>query len=200
LAVLALVTIVGAITAALNLGAVSLKQIVASPQSIGQGKVWLLVTSGLVVERPIAFSMICFAALAALALGVCGSRVFWVAAAVGHICSTLVVYLALAVYRLSEPGAFHGAVASPDYGISAIAAAWLGAVATIAWRQRGNTPTRKLAIAVSCIAVALFAYTLRGTLNVLDSEHVLAFAIGIGIAGARLRAFAVRRELDPATL
>ncbi|MFY9580805.1 MAG: hypothetical protein WAQ33_15945 [Gaiellaceae bacterium] len=199
LAAAALVVVVGAATAALNVGAVSVEDIAASPQSFGQGKLWLLVSSGLVVEKPLAFSMLSFAALAAVALFVCGARVFWVAAIAGHICSTLVVYLALAAYRLSEPEAFRRIVTSPDYGISAIAAAWLGAIATIAWQERGSTPARKLAIAVSCLAVALFAWTLRGTLNVLDSEHVLAFVIGIGIAGARLRTFAVARDLDPAT-
>lgn len=193
------VIVVGGTTVAKSAGAVSLNQIAASPHRIGEGKLWLLITSGLLVERPIALSMLSFAGLAVLTLGVCGQRILWSAALIGHIASTLLVYLAVAGYRLSEPDAFQPSFAAPDYGVSAISAAWLGAVATVAWRRRAKTPATKLAIVVTCVAVGLFAWMLRGNLNVLDSEHVVAFALGIGIALGGIRIFAPRPELDPAT-
>ncbi|TMK24987.1 MAG: hypothetical protein E6G64_16630, partial [Actinobacteria bacterium] len=138
--------VVGGTTVAKSAGAVSLNQIAASPHRIGEGKLWLLITSGLLVKRPIALSMLSFAGLAVLTLGVCGQRILWSAALIGHIASTLLVYLAVAGYRLSEPDAFQASFAAPDYGVSAISAAWLGAVATVAWRRRAKTPATKLAI------------------------------------------------------
>jgi len=49
------------------------------------------------------------------------------------------------------------------------------------------------------LAVAVFGYTLRGGLNILDSDHVIAFVIGVGLVVAL-----PRRErttgIEPATL
>src|SRR5207302_1066960 len=78
-----------------------------------------------------------------------------------------------------SPGALRGTWSAPDYGVSAIAAAWLGAVACVFWRRRGPTITGKAPVAISCLAVAVFAWMLRRHLNPLDSEHALAFAIGL---------------------
>jgi len=197
--VLTFVIAVGGTTVAKSEGAVSLNALTASPHRIGEGKFWLLITSGLLVERPIALSMLSFVGLAVLTLGVCGHRILWSAAVIGHVASTLLVYVAIGAYGLGEPDAFQASFTAPDYGVSAITAAWLGAVATIAWRRRARTPATKLAIVVTCVAVALFAWMLRGNLNVLDSEHVVAFVLGIAIASGGIRIFAPRSELDPAT-
>src|SRR5581483_1716737 len=41
-----------------------------------------------------------------------------------------------------------------------------------------------LAIALSCVAVGLFAYSARQGITIIASEHVLAFVLGIAIAAA----------------
>lgn len=136
----------------------------------------------MLVDHPVAISAICFLALAALALGVCGSGVFWTSALLGQITATLLVYAVIGAIRWLVPDALESTVASPDFGVSTISAAWLGSIATVCWRHRGRTAVGKLWIAVSCIAFGLFAYSLRPDLNIVSSEHLVAFALGV--AGA----------------
>ncbi len=127
-------------------------------------------------------SLVCFVALAALARAVCEPRVFWLSAFFGQVIATLVVYvLVVGSARLLVPGAFDSVVAAPDYGVSAISAAWLGSIAAVAWRRRGRSRAGKFSIAVSCLAVGLFAYSVRPDLTVLSSEHLVAFMLGIGV-------------------
>lgn len=159
----------------------------SSPRKIEQGKLWFLLTSGLVVQHPIAISLACFIALAALMLAVCGVRLFWIAAATGHVVSTVLAYGAFATVRAFDPRSFQVLLTSPDYGVSAISAAWLGAIAAAGWRQRGLTTRGRIGIAFAVVAIAVFAYTLRGGLNVLDSDHVIAFAIGVALVAASNR-------------
>jgi hypothetical protein len=97
--------------------------------------------------------------------------------------ATLLVYvLVVGSVRLVVPGAFDSVVSAPDYGVSAISAGWLGSIATVAWRRRDRSRVGKLSIALSCVAVGLFAYSERPDLSVLSSEHLVAFALGIGVA------------------
>jgi hypothetical protein len=191
----ALVLLVAALTVVVraHLG-LSPTALAASPERTAEGKLWLLVTSGLLVDHPVVISLVAFAALAALAFAFCGARVFWIAALLGHVASTLLVYLLVALTRLAEPQAFAGALRSPDYGVSAISAAWLGAVAATSWRQRSRTPAGRAAIVLGCAAVGLFAYSLRPDVTILSSEHLVAFGLGIAVA-APLPIAALRRRL-----
>ena len=100
-------------------------ELAASTQRLAQGRVWLLVTSGLLAERPFLASLLSFAMLAALTLAVCGSRVFWIAGLAGHVGSALFTYALIALGRLFDPAASGAAWSSLDYGVSAISAAWL---------------------------------------------------------------------------
>jgi membrane associated rhomboid family serine protease len=89
------------------------------------------------------------------------------------------------VARLVDPGAFQRLVTAPDYGVSAICAAWLGAVAGTGWQKRGES-IRRAAIVLGCVAAASLAWFVRGRgLDVLDSEHVFAFGIGVAAANAK---------------
>jgi hypothetical protein len=153
----------------------------SSPRKIDQGKLWFLITSGLVVQHPIEISLACFIVLAGLMLAVCGMRLFWIAAVTGHVVSTVLAYGVFATVRAVDPRSFQALLSSPDYGVSAISAAWLGAIAAAGWRQRGQTARGRIGIAFAVLAIAVFAYTLRGGLNILDSDHVIAFVIGIGL-------------------
>ena len=72
----------------------------------------------------------------------------------------------------------HGAsvLGVQDYGLSAMIAAWIGAVAGIAW-GRYSAP-RVVAGCLLCLGVGL---AFRPTLTFLDSEHAVAFVIGIAV-------------------
>jgi hypothetical protein len=174
----------------------------ASPRQIEQGEGWRLVTSGLLAERPFAASIVSFALLACLALVVCGRKVFWSAALLGHVGSALLPYSLIVLSRQLDQNAFQAAWAASDYGVSAISASWLGALAAIGWRLRGGTRAGRWAIALGCSAVALFAYMLRPGLTILTSEHLVAFIIGVTVArvffadsATASEAHRIRREL-----
>jgi hypothetical protein len=160
-----------------------IRVLAASPDRIREGKLWLLLSSAVLVDHPLVLSLVSFVGLAGLALVVCGPRVFWRSAFLGQVLATLFVYvLVIGAVGWIVAGAFDSVVGAPDYGVSAISAAWLGSIATVAWRKRDRSRAGKLSIALSCVAVGLFAYSVRPDLNVLSSEHLVAFMLGVGAA------------------
>lgn len=154
----------------------------ASPDRVREGKIWFLVSSAVLVDRPVALSLLSFAALAVAALAVCGTRTFWWSAFLGQVLATVLVYVFIGVARWLVVGAFDSSVVSPDYGVSTVCAAWLGSIATLMWRRRGRSAVGKLSIALSCAAVGLFAYSVRPDVTVLSSEHLVAFGLGVAAA------------------
>ena len=162
---------------------VSTGSVAASPEQIAEGRVWLLVTSGLLVQQPIVVSLVSFVALAVFVFVICGVRVLWLSALVGHVLSTVIAYALLAAVRSTDHDVFQGLLSAPDYGVSAIAAAWLGAIAYTMWGRRGSSLRGRAAIVLSCVAVALFAWMMQRHaqrhLTFLDSEHAFAFVLGI---------------------
>jgi len=180
--VVGLMAVVSSLTALQRVGAVPLASLSASPREVADGRLWLLVTSGAVAADPLLWSLLSFYALAFLTLALCGQRILWLAAVIGQAFSTLLGYSLIGVARLLDPGAFHELVVAPDYGLSAISAAWLGAIAAIGWRTRRQSIGRA-AVVLGCVATACLAWFVRGRgLDLLDSEHVFAFAIGVGVA------------------
>jgi hypothetical protein len=181
-AVLTTVAIVSSLTGLQRVGAVSLSSLAASPREVADGRVWLLVSSGAVAAEPLLWSLLSFCALAFVTLALCGWRVLWLAAFAGQTVSTLLGYSIIGVARLVEPGAFQRLVSAPDYGVSAISAAWLGAIAAVGWRKRRESLGRAT-IVLGCVAAGSLAWFVRGRgLDVLDSEHFFAFAIGGAVA------------------
>lgn len=169
------------VTVANRLGALSLSAVSSSPQSLGEGKLWLLGTSALIADRPAVPSLLGFWIAGFAVLLVCSTRIVVGAAVVGHTLSTVGVYTLLMLTRLVDPHAFASAVSTADYGLSAIIDAWLGAIAAVSWmRWRGRvTRAAVVAGAVACAGVGL---ALRPDVGVLDTEHILAFAIGVAAA------------------
>jgi len=176
------VVVVSGMTGAERAGLVPLSGLAESPHAIAQARIWLLVTSALLVQAPYFWSVLTFGLLGALGLAVCGGRVLWISALAGHIGSSLLVYALLEAVHTVEPHAFHGLQTAPDYGVSAISAAWLGAIASTSWRARDRTLRGRAAIVLAVLAMALFGWMLRRHLSFLDLEHVVAFAIGVNIA------------------
>jgi type IV secretory pathway VirB2 component (pilin) len=193
-----LVAVVSGLTAAERARMIPLSVLAASPHAVAESRVWLLLTSALLVQSPLFWSLVAFALLGALALEVCGPRAFWVSALAGHIGSTLVVYALLGFARTFDPHAFQAVLKAPDYGVSAISAAWLGAIASVSWQARGRTPRGKIATALAVVATALFGWMLHTHVSFLDLEHVVAFVIGIAVA-VRLSRSAFSRPLAVGT-
>lgn len=175
-----------ATTCAVLAGTVSLGTLAATPSRVAQGRVWLLFSSALVADRPVALCLASFFGFAVVALALCGGGCLWLTALLGHVGSTLVVYLLIAVVRVVEPGALHRLLDTPDYGVSAIQAAWLGAVAAVLWKRSARRRSMRIATAAGCGLIGLIAWRVRPDLTLLDLDHPIAFAIGIGVVALNL--------------
>lgn len=180
------------VTVANRLGDLSVSTLAASPRSIADGKLWLIASSGLLADRPAIPSLIGFWVVAIAVLLVCSVRIVVGAAIAGHTISALSVYGVIGLARLADPHAFASVMHVADYGLSAIIAAWLGAVAGVLW-ARYATPGHRLLIAVGSIVCAGIGLTFRPDVTFLDSEHLLAYAIGVAVADPTV----YRRLVDP---
>lgn len=185
-ALAAFVLAVGGLTVAQRAGAIPIRSVAASPDAIAHGRYWLLLTSGLFADRPTAPSLLALALFGSVGLAVVGPRVLWTTALVGHVGSTLVVYWSIALYRLGHAQAFRDVLGQHDLGLSAICAAWLGAVASVAWRRLGSARGR-LGITGAVVLIGLVAWAVHPDLTPLDADHGVAFVIGVAVAGTRLR-------------
>jgi hypothetical protein len=172
-----------------RLRVLAVADLAATPRAIEDGRVWLLATSAFVADRPQVPSILGFVIVGLAALVGAGPRVLWAAAAAGHVVATLVVYAALDLAAYS--------VTQPDYGTSAVIAAWIGVVAYHVYRRRSGA-----AAAAICIVAGLVGLLLRPNLDVLDTEHVVALAFGAataawlpGRAPVRANVLLVRRLL-----
>lgn len=172
-------------------GIVQTRSMASSPESVREGKLWLLFSNGVIVQHPVVLSFVSLVLLAVMAMYICGGPATCLSAVAGHVGSTLLAYSLYGVVRLSSAHAFVDLGSRPDYGVSAISAAWLGVIATTAWERRGRTIRGGLAIITACAAVGLFAWMLRRHVTVVDSDHLFAFAIGVSIP--YLRRMASRR-------
>jgi type IV secretory pathway VirB2 component (pilin) len=175
------VTVVSSLTLAERARLIPLSDLASSPHSVAEARLWSLVTSALLVSSPLFWSLASFALFAALTLRVCGSRVLLISAFAGHVGSTVAVYALLALSRTFDPRAFETLLRAPDYGVSAVSAAWLGALAATSWRRHGTLRGR-VATALAVVGVALFGLLLRRHVSFFDLEHVVAFGIGVVIA------------------
>jgi hypothetical protein len=156
-------------------GALRLDALAATPRAVGDGRLWLLVTSALVADRPVLASLLGFAVVGFAGLLLFDVRSVVAVAAAGHVASTLAVYGAIAAARLADPAALASVLDLSDVGQSAIIAAWLGAISAWGWSR--NRP----AVVALCVASTAIGWTLRGSLTALDSEHVVAFALGVAL-------------------
>jgi hypothetical protein len=95
------------------------------------------------------------------------------------------VYGVIGLVRLAEPHAFASVMHVADYGLSAIIAAWLGAIARVLW-ARSTTHTHRWLIAIGSVACGGIGLMLRPDLTFLDSEHLIAYAIGVALVDPAL--------------
>lgn len=140
----------------------------ASPDAVAHGRVWLMLTSGLVVEGVVWAQLAVLAAVLGLALWRFGALRLWAVALAAHVGSALLAYAAVGVLWLVDASLVD--VREPDYGISAVMAGELGALAA------GGG--RRTALLVGVLALAGFGIGLADASTLANAEHLLAFAIG----------------------
>jgi len=173
--------VAGIATVANRAGWLGLSHLAASPRAVAEGKIWLLFTSGVVADQPWLPSLLGFAIVGFAALSLARTRVVAVAALTGHVLATLVVYGFLGAADAVDHGAFASLDSQPDIGLSAIIAAWIGVISCMLWRRYRSRRARAINV-LACIACALIGLAFRPDLNALDSEHVVAFALGVAVA------------------
>jgi hypothetical protein len=154
--------------------------------------VWVLPASALVVDRPVVVGLVAFGVLAVVTLRVCGARTFWLAAAVGHVGSTLLVYAIIGSAQVADREVFAGAAARPDFGVSAIQGAWVGAITATAWIRAGADGRDRSLVAAGVCAVAGVGWWLHPDPSILTTEHLFAFFIGCAVVSWQPVAGAVR--------
>jgi hypothetical protein len=175
--------VAAAVTAAVQVGLVPLSALAATPHAVDRGRLCLLVTSGAVADQPVVPSLLGFWIVCGAALALCPAAVGVRVAVGGHMFSALGAYGVIVVARLADPTAFASVVNVPDYGLSAIIAAWIGAIARILWKR---SPSRRghVLVVLGSLACAGIGLAFRPHVDFLDSEHLFAYAIGFALVDA----------------
>ena len=103
----------------------------------------------------------------------------------GHAGSTLLVYGIIGSTRLADPHMFTRAVVTPDFGVSAMQGAWVGALTATAWSRAGTDHRHRALVAAGVCALAGVGWLLHPDPSILTTEHLFAFFIGCGIVSWR---------------
>ena len=164
-------------------GAFALGSLAASPRSVATGSWWQLFTSALVFAGTVLPQVILVVALGLIVLRLTGTLVFWLIVLVGHVGSTLLVYLGIWAWSALRHVGSASLSAAPDYGLSLIWCALLGALVAIAWRALSSTRRRdRLRLVVSAGAIVLIAGMAIFSTPIARYEHILAICSGALVA------------------
>jgi hypothetical protein len=170
----------------------------SSPDAVADGRVWSLLTSGLVAEGWLAPQVLATAVLGVAAIRLGGARVFWIAAAVAHVVGTLLVYVAIwlvdsaAVPWAAAPSDFAKLAGQADFGISLVWCAAGGVLAGVGWWQ-GSSLSRPTRLALGILPVAALVVVTAASDGLAVFEHVVAFALAAGVVFVAGRWSSARR-------
>jgi hypothetical protein len=164
----------------------AVRDLASSPAEVARGRVWSLVTSGLLVTRDPIVQLVAAALLTVAAIRALGPATFWLAAAAGHLGSALLAYAGIGLLWLIARADVDSVADAPDFGISCVVIGVVGAL-TVAASQRRPAPWRLLAVLAGVVLCAAIP-----PLGLSAVEHALAFALGAGAAAG-----AMRRSPDP---
>jgi hypothetical protein len=153
----------------------------SSPAAVASGRLWSLVTSGLLVTRDPIVQLAAAALLTVAAIQALGPATFWLAAAAGHLGSALLAYAGIGLLWLVGRADVDSVAGAPDFGISCVVIGVLGAL-TVAASGRRPAAWRTLAVAAGVAICAVIP-----PFGLAAVEHALAFALGAAAAAAATR-------------
>jgi hypothetical protein len=145
------------------------QSLAASPDQVASGQLWLLLSSGLVIDGLPWLQFTVLAIVLVLAYLRVGALRLWTAGLVAHIGSALLAYAGIGVLNLV--GVDVGDVATePDYGVSVLLAGELGVIAV--------SGGKRTALLVGILGVAGFGIGLADSSALANIEHLLGFVLG----------------------
>jgi hypothetical protein len=154
--------------------ALSPSEIDSSADSLADGHLPGLLTSAIAVAGPLVTWQIALGAfVTAVVIRREGAAVWWVAALVGHVGSALIVYALIGLASALGSDSAEDAANDPDYGISAVLGASLGALFASGLRARDRM--------IAGFGIAGFVGLLPFSLGWLDIEHPVAFGLGAAV-------------------
>jgi hypothetical protein len=163
-----------AITILVRSGDLSASEIDSSADGLVDGRVLRLLSSGITVAGPLAVWQILLCAfVAAVVIQREGAAVWWVAALAGHVGSALISYAIIGLAWGLDSGSAEDAANDPDYGISAVLGASLGALFASGLRAGDRM--------ITGFGIAGFVGLLPFSVGWLDIEHPLAFGLGAAV-------------------
>ena len=156
----------------------------ATPEAIAHFKIWLLVTSAFVVSGPPVLELLGLALASVLLLRRLSAGRFWAVAVTGHVAATVLAYAGVGVLWLATREAVGNVVDRPDYGVSAVWLAVLGAllVTAIGSLRAGRAAPFDRLVIVVCPLAAVIGFVAFPLLS--GTEHLLAFLTGMVVAKA----------------
>lgn len=145
------------------------ESLAASPDQVADGRVWLLLSSGFVIDGVPWLQYSVLAVVLVLAYLRVGAARLWAAGVTAHVGSAVLAYLGIGV--LSLIGVDTGDVGhEPDYGVSVLLAGELGVIAV--------SGGKRTALLVGALGVAGFGIGLADSSALANVEHLLGFVLG----------------------
>jgi hypothetical protein len=161
----------GALAAIQATGRPDWESLTSSADAAAHGRVWLLLTSGLVIDGVPWLQLAVLAGVMVFALVRLGAARLWIVGLSAHVGSALLAYAGLGV--IDAIGASQTDAHEADYGVSVLFAGLLGALAC--------SGGRRLALVIGVLSLGGFAIGLEDASWLANVEHVLGFAIGAGL-------------------
>jgi hypothetical protein len=155
-------------------------EVASSPAQIADGQLWLLLSSGLVIDGLPWAQLAVLAGVLVIAVRRFGAVAAWGIALLAHVGATLIAYAGVGLLWLADRSLVAGTVDQPDFGVSVILAGEAGALTAAA-------PTRRLAVAIAAVSAAAFTVAIGTSSALASAEHALGYALGAAVVLARRR-------------
>jgi hypothetical protein len=175
----------------------TINELASSPALLLHGEWWRLFTSAFVIEGPAVPQLLAIGVLGSMGIYFGGSWTFWSTALAGHFLGTLLAYAGLALVWVQNHALVASYITDPDYGVSLIWCAALGAFAAMVWFDRGQQWSlgSRMAIVATVLTIMVVVTIYSDKMDAV--QHALAFIIGGFIVGTADRSVRMHRSRRP---